>query len=767
MKQTLLRVFLVLVAVPLWMPGPAGAQDNALTVDRIFSSGEFAARGYSVEWMPEGGEYFVLEPADEGPGNDIVLVDPVVESRRVLVTAANLTPDGADTPIDVESFQVSPDGNRILVFNNSRRVWRYNTRGDYWVVDLVSGAVTQLGGPDAEPSTLMFAKFSPDSRYVAYVRDRNIYVEDLQRGTRSQITSTETPDIINGTSDWVYEEELDVRDGFRWSADGNVIAYWRFDTSEVGVFTMLNNTDALYPRLIEFQYPKVGTTNSAVTIGLYNMVDGETHFTECRSTQGDDGGPRENYIARLDPIPGTDDFLVQRLNRLQNRNEVIELNGITAEHRLVMEDTNEAWVDACDDVQWLEGGRRFTFVSERDGWRHVYAVERESGQATLLTPGEFDVEVLYHIDADDRSCLYLASPDDPRSRYLYRQSFEELDSTRLTPAEFDGWNEYSLSADGSSAVHQWSAMGKPPRVASVSLPGHDVIERHRDNANVREAISDLAPCEHEFFRVAIDTQDATTPDQSESLMIDGWAMKPPGFEPDKVYPVIVYVYGEPWGTTVTDQWGGSTYLWHRLLCEQGYVVVSFDNRGAKVPRGAAWRKAIYRQIGIVNASDQAKALQAALEQFSWMDRRRVGIWGWSGGGSSTLQAMFKYPELYHVGISVAPVPDQRYYDTIYQERYMATPELNPEGFEQGSAVNFAGALEGQLLLIHGTGDDNCHYQTMELLINELIAENKPFEMMAYPNRSHGIYEYRNTSRHLRNLMLEFWLRNLVAGPQDR
>ncbi len=730
------------------------AQDNRLTVDRIFASSEFAVETFSVNWMPEGGRYFVQEPYSDGVENDIVLVDPLPNKghvrRRILIAASDLIPEGATEPIDVSSFDVSPDGNKILVFNNTQRVWRDNTRGDYWVADRTSGVVKKLGG-DAPDSSLMFAKFSPDSQSVAFVRDRNIYVEHLADGKITQLTTTESDDIINGTSDWVYEEELNLRDGFQWSEDGNQIVFWRFDTSNVGVFTMINNTDELYPRLTRFQYPKAGTTNSSVSIGIYDFISGETQFVDLP------GDPRENYPARIDWIPGSSEFLLQRLNRLQNTNSVYAVNATTGEFRLVFADQDPAWVEVCTWIEWLPDHQRFTFISERDGWKHVYLVNVTNGEMELLTPGNFDIEELYFVDQTERACYFLASPDDPKCRYLYRQTFAEAKLSRLTPADQPGWHSYSLAADGSSAVHQWSQFGVPPVVETVRLPSHESVAMHAENSRLRETLDALAACEHEFFRVSIDDG------AGQTILIDGSAMKPPGFDPSKKYPAIVYVYGEPWGTTVTNQWGGNTWLWHRLLCEQGYVVLSFDNRGAKVPRGAAWRKAIYKTIGIINAHDQAVALRAAVNKFDWLDRDRLGIWGWSGGGSSTLQAMFKYPDLYKTGISVAPVPDQRYYDTIYQERYMQTPDLNPAGFAEGSAINFAKNLQGDLLLIHGTGDDNCHYQTMELLINELIASDKQFSMMAYPNRSHGIYEFENTSRHLRNLMTRYFIEHLPAG----
>ena len=728
------------------------AQDNRLTVDRIFKSGEFKPKSYSVNWMPEGGNYFVQKPSADGKGNDIVLIDPKSEDGdpKTLISAEDLIPEGETDPIAIKSFQVSPDENKVLVFNNSKRVWRHHTRGDFWIVDLVSGVVRKLGGKDAAESSLMFAKFSPDSKYVAYVRERNIYVENIASGRITQITKTENDNIINGTSDWVYEEELSLRDGFQWSEDGNQIVYWRFDTSGVSVFTMINNTDELYPRLIQFQYPKVGTTNSAVTIGVYDMLGGESKFLDLP------GDPRENYPARIDWIPNSNEFLLQRVNRLQNKNTVYAVDATTQKFRTVFEDTDKAWVEVCDWIQWSADGKHFTFISERDGWKHIYLANVDSGTLKLLTPGKFDVIKLYRVSEEEQACYFQASPDDAKSRYLYRQKFGDPELERLTPADQSGWHKYSFAADGSTAVHTWSSLGVPPTVNTISLPSHKQIAVKRDNADMKKALKSLLPIDQEFFKVDIDDGNGG------QVELDAFVMKPYGFDASKKYPALVYVYSEPAGTTVTNNWGRK-YLWHRMLCEMGYAVFSFENRGSKAPRGAAYRKAIYKKIGRLNPSDQAAALRAAMKKFAWIDETRIGIWGWSGGGSSTLNALFQYPDLYQTGISVAPVPNQLYYDTIYQERYMQTPDLNSEGLKLGSPITHAENLKGNLLVIHGTGDDNCHYQTVELLLNELIAKNKQFQMFAYPNRSHSISEYENTTPHLHQLMTDFLLENLPVN----
>lgn len=748
MRQKQITYSLVLIFGCVLLGSDCLSQNNQLSVDRIYGKNEFAAEKFGVNWMPEGGSYFVKQPAEPGNGDDIVLINPLEPSdTKVLIAAKDLIPSGQKKPVEIESFQVSQDGNKILIFNNTKRVWRYKTRGDYWIADLQNDVVRQLGRPDFEPSQMKFAKFSPDGKYVAYVYQRNIYVENLDSKMITPITQTESDNIIYGTSDWVYEEELALRDGFQWSEDGNQIVFWRFDTSGVGVFTMINNTDQLYPRLIQFQYPKVGTTNSAVSIGIYDFVGGETQYVKLP------GPPRDNYPAKIDWIPGSSQFLLQYLNRLQNTNKVLAVDATNGNFRTVFEDKDPAWVEVCRQIQWSKDGKKFTFVSESDGWKHAYMVDVDSGERTLLTPGKFDIVELYRIDQTEKACYFLASPADSTCRYLYRQPFESERVERLTPENQTGWHGYSFAANGETAVHTWSKFDQPPTVETIRIANHESLQVKRDNSVLKERLKLIASNEHEFLQLEIDAD-------GQPLALDTLIMYPSNFDRNKKYPAIVYVYGEPANTTVTNKWGGSSYLWHRMMCEQGYVVMSFDNRGAKCPRGTSFRKAIYKKIGIMNASDQAKALQAALDKFSFLDRDRIGVWGWSGGGSSTLNALFQYPELYKTGISIAPVPNQLYYDTIYQERYMQTPDLNQQGFKLGSPITHAKNLKGNLLLVHGTGDDNCHYQTMELLINELIAKNKQFEMMAYPNRSHGIYEYPNTTRHLRTLMTDFFLEHL-------
>ena len=729
------------------------ADTTLLSLERIFSTRDFAAKRFGpARWLQEGSAYTTLEPsATPKLGDDIVRYDAQTGQREILVPAQRLVPAGDSVALAIEDYAWSEGARRLLVFTNSQRVWRQNTRGDYWVLDLDAGKLKKLGG-DAKPSTLMFAKFSPDGRSVGYVRENNLYVETLDANRITQLSFDGSRTLINGTFDWVYEEEFGLRDGFRWSPDGKWIAYWQLDASGVRDFLMINNTDSLYSYIIPVQYPKAGTTNSACRVGVVSTAGGDTRWIEVP------GDPRNHYIARMEWAASSDEIVLQHLNRLQNTNEVMLGDRNTGRVRTILTERDSAWVDVDDDdVQWLDNGKLFVWQSERDGWRHAYLVSRDGQQVRLLTPGSYDLQSIARIDEKGGWLYYIASPENPTRRFLYRVGLKGGGmAERLTPMKLGGSHGYQISPNAKWAFHTYSSFGTPPVTELVNLPAHAVVRELAGNALLRARVQSLRQMPVEFFRVTF----------ADGVALDGWMTKPYNFDPQKRYPVLFYVYGEPASQTVLDRWGSSTQLWHLMLAQQGYLVVSVDNRGTPAPRGRAWRKCVYRQIGVLASQDQAAAARV-IRRWPYVDSTRVGIWGWSGGGSMTLNAMFRHPDLYQTGVSVAPVSDERYYDTIYQERYMGLPSDNAEGYKNGSPVTFAEHLQGNLLLVHGTGDDNVHFQNSEAVINALVKANKPFTMMAYPNRSHGIFEGRNTTRHLYELITRYLKTNLPPGPVPR
>ena len=744
-----------------------GIVDDAgyLSLERIFTSEEFKVEAFGpARWLEDGSGYTILEDSqilkegdspttcdeseDERP-KDIVRYDPETGERSIVVPSTRLIPKGEPQPLEIEDYFWSKDGKKLLVFTNTKRVWRKNTRGDYWVLDLTSWNLKKLGG-DAEPATLMFAKFSPDGRRVAYVHQSNLYVQNLKNLQIIQLTESGSDTIINGTSDWVYEEEFSLRDGFRWSPNGKFIAYWQFNTTGVRDFHLIDYTKSLYPEITTFKYPKVGQRNSACRVGVIGSRGSETRWFNV----SDD--PRNTYIPRMEWAENSKAIILQRLNRLQNRNDVMLGNARNGLLHTILTEQDEAWIDVDDDMIWLDDGRRFTWLSERDGWRHLYLVSRSGRKVTDLTPGEFDVINVLGVDREDGWIYYIASPENPTQRYLYRSPLDgNGDVEQVTPKDQKGTHQYKLSPDSKWAIHTYSSMDEPPVIDLVRIPSHTRVRVLEDNSQLRQKISTLKKQPTEFFRIDI----------GDNILLDGWCMKPPDFDLRKKYPLLFYVYGEPAGQTVLDRWGGEKYLWHLMLAQQGYLVVSVDNRGTPAPRGRAWRKCVYRQIGILASADQAAATRAIIKRWPYIDSNRIGIWGWSGGGSMSLNAIFRYPDLYHTAMAIASVSNQRFYDTIYQERYMGLPDDNEEGYKNGSPITFAHQLEGRLLIVHGSNDDNVHYQSCEALINELIKHNKPFSMMAYPGRSHSIKEGENTKRHLFELLTRYLKENLPAGPK--
>ena len=746
MKKYCLPIVLALLASFLFNNLIIAQDYNELKLEDIYRNSIYTQERFGpVRWMKDSQGYSTLEINAETGASDIVRYEAGTGNRSVLIASKQLIPEGETEPLRIADYTWSDDNNKLLIFTNTRRVWRYNTRGDYWVLNLETGTLQQLG-KDVESTTMMFAKFSPDATRVAYVSKQNIYVEDLAKDEITQITFDGGGNIINGTFDWVYEEELGCRDGFRWSPDGENIAYWQTDTEGTGIFYMINNVDSVYSVPIPLPYPKAGTTNSAVKVGVTSSAGGKTRWFDIP------GDPRNNYLARMDFIPESDEVMIQQLNRKQNTNTVWVGDINTMELTNILTEKDKAFLDIHDNIMWLDNEQYFTWTSERDGWLHIYIVSRDGQSIDLITKGEFDVIRISCIDPVGGYVYYIASPDKPVDRYLYRSRLDgKGEAERVTPGDTPGQHSYQMSADAKWAIHTYQNVVIPPRISLVSLPGHKEKRLLVSNNEAKEIYDRLGLEPKEFFRVDIG-----------EVELDAWFIKPRDFDPSKKYPVIIYIYGEPAGATVQNSWGGGD-LWHQYMAQHGYLILSIDPRGTRSPRGREWRKIIYRKIGIVAPQDHAAAVRKVIDTYPFVDGSRIGIHGWSGGGQMTLNCMFRYPELYKTGIAVAFVSDQKNYDTIYQERYMSTPQDNPEGYRDGSPITHARNLQGKLLIMHGTADDNVHYQSFEMLTNELIKQNKLFDQMIYPMRSHGISERENTSYHLRQTMEKFWLENLEPG----
>ncbi len=706
-----------------------------------------AQRGAAIKWAKGGDSYYTLE------NGSIVEYKLPGFTKAVLADSSQLIPQGRTSPMPVQGYSLSEDGKKVLLFTNSKRVWRQNTRGDYWVADLAKKSVTQLG-KNLPASSLMFAKISPDGSRAAYVSLHNLYVEDLASGKVTQLTKDGTDRMINGTFDWVYEEEFGCRDGFRWSPDGKSIAYWQIDASKIRNFLLIDNTDSIYSFTKPVEYPKAGEDPSPCKVGVVSLATGKTQWMLVP------GDSRQHYIPRMEWAANSSELILEQLNRKQNEAKVFICTAATGAAKSIYSEQDKAWIDVKErwgeeptGWEWINGGKEFLWVSEKDGWRHIYRMTRD-GKETLLTKGDYDMITLKTIDDKNGFVYFMASPDNATQQYLYRVSLNGSDKPELlSPAADKGTHGYSISPAGLFATHTFSNMRNQSKSEWVSLPAHQVIKTNAAGGGRRGGAAASYPVE--MFRI-------TTAD---GITMDGWMVKPKNFDSTKRYPVLFNVYAEPASLTVRDAAGGlgnGGRLYNGDLAADGYIQMAVEGRGAPAPKGAAWRKAIYRKIGVVNIHDQAMAARKIME-WPFVDSSRIAVTGWSGGGSTTLNLMFQFPEIYKTGIAVAPVANQLCYDNIYQERYMGLPQENMADYVEGSPLSHAKNLRGNLLVVHGTGDDNVHYQGTEMLVNELVKYDKTFQMMSYPNRTHGISEGEGTSRHLSDLFTSYLKEHCPGG----
>lgn len=712
----------------------------------LFFGGKVKAQRGGINWAKDGYQYY--RAGRDGGIEEFDTRDSA--KKTTVITKEMLTPAGKEA-LKVSGFTFTDDGSKVLIFTNTKRVWRYNTRGDYWVYDINAKTLKQLGIGKPE-SSLMFAKISPDGAKAAYVSEHNLYVEDLASGSIKPLTTDGTSRLINGTFDWAYEEEFDCRDGFRWSPDSRLIAYWQIDARKIKNYLMLNTTDSIYPFTVPVEYPVAGEDPSSAKLGVVDVSSATTKWIDVP------GDNVQHYIPRMEWTTNSNEIILEQLNRAQNESRIFVGNVSNGTTHVIHTETDKAWIDGKSrwnggnpvGWDWLKDGKSFIWVSEKDGWRHIYRITNE-GKETLITKGDYDMISLNCVDEKDGFVYFTASPDNATQAYLYRVKLNGASKKpeMVTPAGLPGTHSYTISPNGKIAMHIFSNSYTPYQNEVVSLP---------DNKHISGTVPHLntsAKNKPVFFKVK----------NADGIEMDGWMVKPTDFDSTKKYPVVFTVYAEPAGQTVVDRYGvGRNGLYVGNMADDGYIYMAIEGRGAPAPKGAAWRKAIYKNIGIINIRDQAMGAKEILK-WPFVDSTRIAVHGWSGGGSTTLNLLFQYPDIYKTGIAVAAVGWQLSYDNIYQERYMGVPtdEAGREPFIKGSPVTYAKNLRGNLLYIHGTGDDNVHYRNAELLINELVKYNRQFQLMSYPNRTHGIFEGPGTTLHLHTLFTQYLKEHCPPG----
>jgi dipeptidyl-peptidase 4 len=710
----------------------------------------FNLNAQKITWSKADDSFFVMEE------NEIVNYKLPNRTKTIVFSKENLKSLGASEPLKIQSFSFSLDYKKILLFTNTKKVWRLNTKGDYWVYDIVNRKMQQVG--KSKPiSSLMFAKFSPDAKQVAYVSENNIYVEDLLTNNIKALTNDGTRKLINGTFDWAYEEEFFCRDGFRWSPDSKKIAFWQIDARTTHDYLMINNTDDIYPVVVPVEYPVAGVAPSPFKIGVVEINSSVIKWMAIPTDS-----VLQSYLPRMEWAANSNELVVQHLNRKQNQSDIRICDALSGSSTIIYTEKDKAWIDVLGLVDtdyanggwdWINNGNDFVWVSEKNGWRQLYLISKDGKKETLITRGNYDVIDIVRIDEKNNFVYYLASPKNATQKYLYRTPLNGNGNAELiSPVNQQGTHNYNVSTNGNYAEHSFSNYYTENTKEWISLPTHIALNNDKTLINtIAKANKMKSPVE--FFKIKT----------TEGIEMDGWMVKPVNFDTTKKYPVVFYVYTEPWGQNVTDEFNvANNFLYKGNMAADGYIYISIDNRGTPVPKGREWRKSIYRKIGKINISDQAMAAKEILK-WPFVDKNRIAVWGWSGGGSATLGLMFQFPEIYKTGIAIAAVGNQLTYDNIYQERYMGLPQENLEDFVNGSPITYAKNLKGNLLYIHGTGDDNVHFNNAEMLVNELIKHNKQFQLMTYPGRTHSISEGEGTFEHLSTMYTNYLKQYCAPG----
>jgi len=697
----------------------------------IYVTRDFTPRTFPGQWLADSSGYAMLQASQPGVAPELVRYDVKTGQRSVLLGAGQLTGPGSKDPLFVERF---------FQVNQSDRFY-LQTRSGNWLFDVKSGEKTPL--PKEIPSLEATSAFSPQGDRIVFRRGRNLAVCEVEQGRIVELT---------GHDD---RGESSLGDA-TWSPDGRRIAYLQSDYSQVRRRPILRPTDPSYPEVAWVHFARVGTPIPTLRVGVVDAQGGTTQWVKLPAEPG------TFYVNDISWAGNSKELLIEMLSRGRDHRKFLLANVETGETAVAYEESDPAWVDgsyaANAGLEWLRSGQEFVLLSERDGWRQAYVISRDGKTQRKLTKEKADVIARGPVDEAGGWFYFLASPDNATQRYLYRVKLDGSGGPeRVTPASQPGAHNYDFSPDRQWAFHTYSTFDTPPVVDLVRLADHRSERVLEANEACRKRVEPLIPRPTEFLKLDI----------GGGVVMDAWMIKPRDFDETRKYPVFVFVYGEPHGQTVLDDWaGGQNHsLFHRMIADLGYLVVSIDNRGTPAPKGAAWRRAVYGSLGPLSTEEQAAGLRELGRKRPYVDLSRVGIWGWSGGGTNTLNALFRKPDDYHVGIAVVPKPRPELYNAWFQEIYMRTPDVNPDGYRQAAAINYAEGLKGKLLIIHGGGETNTHLQIVESLVDRLIALGKRFDYMVYPNRDHGLREGQGTVVHVRMLITRYLLEHLPPGPR--
>ena len=697
-----------------------------ITLKDIYKKGAFRERSvYGIRSMNDGEHFTTLER-----GKKITRYS--FKSGETIETLFTATDDN----FNIRAYEFSADESKILLAVNAEYIYRRSFTADYYIYDIQSKELKKL----SEKGRQMFAAFSPDASKVGFVRDNNIYIKDLSSDEEKQITfDGKFNHIINGGTDWVYEEEFAFTRAFFWSPKSDKIAYYKFDESEVPVFNMTKYNNELYPENYAYKYPKAGEKNSVVSIHVYNLNTANTNTMDV-------GKETDQYIPRIKWTPKNNQLVIIRENRLQNHIEILLANTENGTSKVIYEERNKYYIERIDDsyMTMTDDGKHFIINSEKDGWNHLYLYDINGKFINQITKGEWDVTDFIGLDSKSNTIYYQSAEESPLHRAVY--SIKTDGSKKKKLSEKKG-NNRTVFSKGFKYYINYYSNSKTPRYITLHNKRGKLIRILEDNEKLKQTVKEYNFTPVEFLTI-------NTP--SSKWDLNAFMIKPPNFDPDKQYPMFMYLYGGPGSQSVLDSWSRSS-AWYQMLAQKGYIVVCVDNRGTG-GRGEEFKKMTYGQLGKYETIDQIEAAEY-LSNLPYIDENRTGIFGWSYGGFMSSLCLFKGADVFEMAIAVAPVTSWRYYDSIYTELYMGLPQDNPDGYDDNSPLNHANKLKGKYLLIHGTADDNVHFQNAIELSEKLVQENKQFEMQFYKDKDHGIHG-GNTSYHLYTRMTNFILENL-------
>ena len=705
------------------------AQQKEITLEEIWG-GAFSTNGmYVLHSMNNGQQYTVLNRQE---GSVDKYDYKTLQKVETIVSASNLPEVGS-----FSSYSFSENEDKLLLATQVESVFRRSTLGIYFVYDIASKKVIKISDQKIQEPT-----FSPDGKKVAYVYENNIYVKNLTSGVVKQITTDgEKNKIINGVTDWVYEEEFSFVRAFQWNAASDYIAFIRFDETEVPEFSMDVYGTKLYPQQHVFKYPKAGEANAKVSLHLYNLNKEETSTVDVSNYT-------DFYIPRIKWTNDPAVLSVQVLNRHQNQLDLIMYNTATRQKSVVIQETDKAYIDITDNLTFL-ADNSFIWTSEKDGYNNIYLYKKDGELINQITKGPWEVTNYYGYDKKSDRVFYQSVENGSINRDIYSIKTNGKKKKRLSSKE--GTNTAKFSADFTYFINTFSSATTPPEYTLHSATNGDLVKEIRNNDSVKEKLANYRTSTKEFFTL-------TT---AKGHKLNAWMIKPADFDTSKKYPVFMYQYSGPGSQQVANRWNGSNDYWYQMLAQKGLIVVCVDGRGTGF-KGADFKKVTYKELGKYEVEDQ---IDAAIElgKRSYVDKNRIGIWGWSYGGFMSSNCILKGNDVFSMAIAVAPVTSWRFYDTIYTERYMQTPQENASGYDDNSPINHVEKLKGDYLLIHGTGDDNVHVQNTMRMIDALIAANKQFDWMIYPDKNHGIYG-GYTRLHLYTKMTNF-IENTLLNKQ--